>query len=319
MKKVLVVLALLAPFAVMMAVELAPNVMAEADNPAFNPAITAMPDPETYELKYDEAVPVPFGFKMSTGDRLAVKMTPEEYPFDVNEACYVPLGWADDPDNWNEACYLVFFGDGAEPGTELGRKEVSALEAMAFNWFDVSDLGITITSGSFYFAVENKVDDNPGLALDGEDPENHVSWMYATFVGDDTPKWAEFDNIGLAPPWPEDMSLGDSCDAMLRVKGFGERTIDVIELGPGGVISITPLTTVTASASVINYSLPEASNVSISLWDAAGRHVETLYAGHSDAGEHTIAWDAVDLASGAYFIKLKTSYAVQTAKVVLID
>jgi hypothetical protein len=276
-----------------------------------------MPDPETYELKYDEAVPWDYGFKMKAGHCLAVMFTPDAYPFDILEACYAPMGWGDDPDNWDEACNLVFFADGEEPGAELGRMEVFATESPGFNWFDVSSLDITIESGDFYFGVENIVDDNPGMTLDIGDPEHYRSWMYTVFQGEVDPKWAPWDNINVG--FPDEKMLGDSCDLMVRVKGFGERGISIIELGPGGVISITPLTTVTASASVINYSLPEAGNVSITLWDASGRHVETLYAGHSDAGEHTIAWDAVDLASGAYFIKLKTSYAVQTAKVVLID
>ena len=176
----------------------------------------AMPQ-DTVELIEDEATPVSFGFKMSAGDRMAVKLTPGtgNYPFTITAACYVPIGWASDPDNWDQPCYLVFFDDGAEPGAELGRKEVSAVEVMAFNWFDVSDLDITIESGSFYFAVENKVDDNPGLALDGAKPLHHVSWMYTIFQGETEPKWAAFDDIdaGLG------VNLGDSVDLILRVKG----------------------------------------------------------------------------------------------------
>jgi len=174
----------------------------------------AMPQ-DTIELIEDEASPVPFGFKMKTGNRMAVMLTPPAYPFELTQACYVPIGWGDDPDNWDQPCYLVFFDDGAEPGAELGRKEVSAVEVMAFNWFDVSDLGITIESGSFYFAVENKVNDNPGLALDGGAPLHHVSWMYAIFQGETEPKWAAFDDIdaGLG------VNLGDSVDLILRVKG----------------------------------------------------------------------------------------------------
>jgi PKD repeat protein len=181
----------------------------------------AMPQ-DTIELIKDEATPVNFGFKMDAGDRMAVKLTPGtgNYPFTVTAACYVPIGWANDPDNWDQPCYLVFFDDGAEPGAELGRKQVAAVEVMAFNWFDVSDLDITIESGSFYFAVENIVNDNPGLALDGAKPLHHVSWMYHVF--DTDPEWAAFDNINIQggdPPWPEGMSLGDSVDLILRVKG----------------------------------------------------------------------------------------------------
>jgi hypothetical protein len=187
---------------------------------------------EEVELSYDEANPAGFGFKMKAGHRLAVMFTPPSYPFELTQACYVPMGWADDPDNWDEDCYLVFFGPGEEPGTELGRKEATGYEAMNFNWFDVSELDITIESGtgSFYFAVENKVNDNPGMALDIGDPEHHVSWMYTVFIGEIDPKWAPFDNISITG-WPEEIHLGDSCDLILRVKG----------LIPGGKeVTLTP-------------------------------------------------------------------------------
>ncbi|MCK4231952.1 PEGA domain-containing protein [candidate division WOR-3 bacterium] len=176
---------------------------------------------EEVELKEDEATPAGFGFKMQAGHRLAVMFTPPSYPFELTQACYVPMGWADDPDNWDEDCYLVFLGPGEEPGTELGRKEAAGYEAMNFNWFDVSDLDITIESGtgSFYFAVENEVNDNPGMALDVGKPSHHVSWMYTVFVGEIDPKWAPFDNISITG-WPEETLLGDSCDLILRVKGM---------------------------------------------------------------------------------------------------
>lgn len=185
---------------------------------------------EEITLIEDEADPAGFGFKMQAGHRLAVMFTPPSYPFELTQACYVPMGWADDPDNWDEDCYLVFFGPGEEPGTELGRKEATGYEAMNFNWFDVSELDITITSGSFYFGVENKVNDNPGMALDVGKPLHHVSWMYTVFIGDIDPKWAPFDNISITG-WPEETLLGDSCDLILRVKG----------LIPGGKeVTLTP-------------------------------------------------------------------------------
>ncbi|MEA3311127.1 MAG: PEGA domain-containing protein [candidate division WOR-3 bacterium] len=179
---------------------------------------------EKVELKYDEVTPVPFGFKMKAGNRMAVEFTPGDfgsnmYPFELTDACYVPIGWADDPDHWDEQCDLVFFGPGEEPGVELGRKTVAATQQGNWNWFDVSNLDITINSGSFFFAVENRVNDNPGMALDGAQPMHHVSWMYTVFVGEIDPKWASFDNISITG-WPEEIHLGDSCDLILRVKGM---------------------------------------------------------------------------------------------------
>ncbi|MBN2379034.1 PEGA domain-containing protein [candidate division WOR-3 bacterium] len=182
-----------------------------------------------YEIVNDEAAPIEVGFKLKAGERMAVMITPPSYPFDLTEASYVPMGWADDPDRWNTECDLVFFSGNATngPTTELARTSVSATEDFNFNWFDVSDLDLTFESGSFFFAVENKVNDNPGLALDGGSPEHHVSWMYATFQGQISPKWSPYDNINAG--WPDKM--GDSVDVILRVKGFAP---------PLGVVEVTP-------------------------------------------------------------------------------
>ncbi len=315
MKKVLVVLALCVPFAAMLAVGIQPSPVVEVAAPSESSTLML----EMFELSYDEVTPVPFGFKMKAGNRMAVEFTPGDfgsgmYPFTVDSACYVPMGWADDPDNWDAPCYLVFFGPGTEPGTELGRKEVSASEQGNWNWFYVGDLGIEINSGNFFFAVENKVDDNPGMTLDGCVPMHHVSWMYTVFQGEIDPKWAAFDDIdaGLGK------NLGDTCDLILRVKGMAPGGTGIIELTPH-VIEFTPSVTIVASGGTINYALAEATDVQISLWDALGRPVKTLYTGYADAGEHTLTWDASALPSGAYFLKLKTANTVSTAKIVLID
>jgi hypothetical protein len=311
MKKVLVVLGLCVPLVAMLAFTIPTGRVAQASKPF---EVQDLLPSDTVELSADEATPVEFGFKMAAGDRMAVKLTPPDYPCDLIVAAYVPMGWGDDPDNWDEECYLVFFGSGEEPGTELARAEVSAVEAFNWNLFDITPLDITITSGSFYFAVENKVDDNPGLALDGGNPEHHASWMYTTFVGEPEPSWSPFDNINVG--FPGDMPLGDSVDVMLRV--LGEIEGAVVELKPD-VAEPLSLASIVASGGTVNYTLAEAGAVEISLWDAIGREIETLYTGHAEAGEHAFSWNAAGLSAGTYFVKLRTVNAVSTAKVVVVQ
>jgi len=54
----------------------------------------------------------------------------------------------------------------------------------------------------------------------------------------------------------------------------------------------------------ISYSLVEAGNVSLKVYDITGRLVATLVNGHQEAGEHVAAWDASNVSSGVYFYKL---------------
>jgi len=54
----------------------------------------------------------------------------------------------------------------------------------------------------------------------------------------------------------------------------------------------------------ISFSLAEAGNVSLKVYDITGRLVVTLVDGQMDAGEHLVAWDASSVSSGVYFYKL---------------
>ena len=54
----------------------------------------------------------------------------------------------------------------------------------------------------------------------------------------------------------------------------------------------------------ISFSLAEAGNVSLNVYDITGRLVTTLVDGQMDAGSHVVAWDASNVSSGVYFYKL---------------
>jgi hypothetical protein len=57
----------------------------------------------------------------------------------------------------------------------------------------------------------------------------------------------------------------------------------------------------------ISFSLAEAGNVSLKVYDITGRLVTTLVEGQMDAGEHVVSWDASNVSSGVYFYKLATA------------
>jgi hypothetical protein len=68
----------------------------------------------------------------------------------------------------------------------------------------------------------------------------------------------------------------------------------------------------------ISFSLPHAENVKVTVYDITGRLVAALIHGNLDAGEHEIAFDGKSLASGIYFVRLKSVDVSQTWKIVLI-
>ena len=67
----------------------------------------------------------------------------------------------------------------------------------------------------------------------------------------------------------------------------------------------------------VEYSLAEASEVSLQVFDVTGRVVATLATGQRTAGEHTETFDASGLASGFYIVQLRAGDEVQTGRVIL--
>jgi parallel beta-helix repeat protein len=70
--------------------------------------------------------------------------------------------------------------------------------------------------------------------------------------------------------------------------------------------------------SVVKYSLPEACNVSLTIYDISGRMVSELVDGWRDAGYHEATFDGSHLASGMYIFTLKAGNFVESGKMVLI-
>jgi len=71
-------------------------------------------------------------------------------------------------------------------------------------------------------------------------------------------------------------------------------------------------------ATVINYQIPEAGNVKLSIYDDLGREVNVLVNGVQNAGAHKIEWDASAFPSGVYFYRIDAGAFVSTKKMILI-
>ncbi len=68
----------------------------------------------------------------------------------------------------------------------------------------------------------------------------------------------------------------------------------------------------------LSFTLPEAGQVELTIFDVSGREVARLVNGWLNAGLHTCVWDAEGLPSGLYFSRLKAGSAVRTEKLLLI-
>jgi hypothetical protein len=72
------------------------------------------------------------------------------------------------------------------------------------------------------------------------------------------------------------------------------------------------------ASTIINYTLPGPSHVTIEIYDILGRRVETLIEGEQPAGYHQITWDASNHSSGMYFYRIQAGEYAETKKMVLL-
>ena len=68
----------------------------------------------------------------------------------------------------------------------------------------------------------------------------------------------------------------------------------------------------------INYSVPEAGNVKLAVYNIVGEEVAVLVNGYTEAGHFNVSFDASNLPSGVYLYKLQSDNAVQTKKMMLL-
>lgn len=68
----------------------------------------------------------------------------------------------------------------------------------------------------------------------------------------------------------------------------------------------------------IKYEIPEASNVTLSVYNILGQRVATIVDEQQAAGVHSVTFDASNLSSGSYIYRLKAGDRIQSQKMILI-
>ena len=69
---------------------------------------------------------------------------------------------------------------------------------------------------------------------------------------------------------------------------------------------------------VIEYSLPRASKVSLVIYNLRGEEVIRILDENQPAGFHQVTWNASDVVSGIYFYRLQVGDYIETKKMVLL-
>lgn len=69
---------------------------------------------------------------------------------------------------------------------------------------------------------------------------------------------------------------------------------------------------------VIEFDIPETGAVALTLYDAAGKHVETLVYGEITAGSHRVEIDGSKWASGVYYYQIRYKNHHALKKMILV-
>jgi hypothetical protein len=72
------------------------------------------------------------------------------------------------------------------------------------------------------------------------------------------------------------------------------------------------------SLSVIKYSIPKTSQVTLKIFNTLGEELETLVNEEKPVGTYELNWNAANLPSGIYFYRLQTGDFMQTRKMILM-
>ena len=71
-------------------------------------------------------------------------------------------------------------------------------------------------------------------------------------------------------------------------------------------------------ATKINFSLPQGSDIKLTVYNMLGQQIEVLANGFRNAGTYELTWDASKLASGVYIYRLETGSTVISKKMMLL-
>lgn len=72
------------------------------------------------------------------------------------------------------------------------------------------------------------------------------------------------------------------------------------------------------SQTLISFDVPESADIIINIFNLKGVKVAEFFCGKKKAGRHTISWDALNISSGTYFIKIQSDKFTQIKKCTLI-
>jgi hypothetical protein len=194
-----------------------------------------------------------------------------------------------------EIANCILWGDSAIVGSEL-------------EFDDSSNPLITYSNIEGGWEGEGNIDADPLF----RDPENGDFHLMSTACGDphDSP-CIDAGPWGLGELRSDMGAYGGGDSAMVAIDDYIDRL-------PSQFTLLQNYPNPFNASTVIRYSLPEPSQVTIKIYDILGRRVEPLIDDKQQAGYHQITWNAAERSSGIYLYRIQAGDNTETRKMLLV-
>jgi hypothetical protein len=157
---------------------------------------------------------------------------------------------------------------------------------------------VTFYAGDKFFAAALSGGDGIGFGVDSSWPLSHRGWE---------------NTAGYAPSRDRDLQdIGISvlCDVHVGIEDNDVRPVN-FSLNQNYPNPFNAKTE-------INFSLAKTSTVDLSVYNMLGQKVATLVSGTLPADNHSVSWDAADVATGVYFYRLQVEDRSETKSMLLL-
>lgn len=142
--------------------------------------------------------------------------------------------------------------------------------------------------------------------------------MDITYSSSTPPNWAEITFIILNNGDTESVNVGSTflIDNLSFGTAVGIETVDDVlpnqfSLSQNYPNPFNPATT-------IQFSIPQASDVHLAIFNQLGQEVDVIVNDRFAAGSYAVDWNAVDLPSGAYFYRIRAGEFTAAKKLILM-
>jgi hypothetical protein len=194
------------------------------------------------------------------------------------------------------------------------------------NW---KETGLTDTKFAFFSILFNPINSNH-LVTGGSDENDHFLFFESTDGGD---KWTRVEPLTMQPaPIAKITSMAgqivnDEFCVFIGTAGNGVYKYTRIPSAlKTDVLKRLPVQAALAQnypnpfnpTTAIPYTLNQASHIRISVFNTNGELVAKLFDGNKSAGNHSVTWNAKNLASGIYIVSLADGNNISMRKMLLM-